>query len=102
MLKHGAPIAGRSPPSRGPRARPAVHFWAPAFKWGITFANIADLQRPAEKVSVPQQTGGRAPGCAAARGTAQPGCDSAGGAASMARRRSSRAHRPAPAAAVAR
>lgn len=35
--------------------RPAVHFWAPTFKWGITFANIADLQRPADKISVPQQ-----------------------------------------------
>ena len=34
-----------------------VHFWAPTFKWGITFANIADLQRPPEKVSYAQQSG---------------------------------------------
>jgi hypothetical protein len=34
-----------------------VHFWAPTFKWGITFANIADLQRPPEKLSYPQQIG---------------------------------------------
>ncbi|GMH39577.1 hypothetical protein BSKO_07475 [Bryopsis sp. KO-2023] len=32
-----------------------VFFWAPTFKWGISMANIADLQRPAEKVSYPQQ-----------------------------------------------
>lgn len=36
---------------------PAVHFWAPTFKWGISIANIADMQRPAEKVSTPQQCG---------------------------------------------
>lgn len=36
---------------------PTVHFWAPSFKWFITFANIADLSRPVEKVSVPQQSG---------------------------------------------
>lgn len=35
----------------------AVHFWAPAFKWGITFANIADMKRPADKISTPQQCG---------------------------------------------
>lgn len=35
----------------------AVFFWAPTFKWGISFANIADLQRPPEKVSLPQQGG---------------------------------------------
>lgn len=35
----------------------AVHFWAPTFKWGISIANIADMQRPAEKVSTPQQCG---------------------------------------------
>jgi hypothetical protein len=36
---------------------PAVHFWAPTFKWGISIANIADMARPAEKVSTPQQCG---------------------------------------------
>lgn len=35
----------------------AVHFWAPTFKWGISLANIADMQRPADKISVPQQCG---------------------------------------------
>lgn len=39
-----------------PAGPKTIHFWAPAFKWGITFANIADLQRPADKVSVPQQS----------------------------------------------
>lgn len=32
-----------------------IHFWAPTFKWGITIANIADFQRPAELISYPQQ-----------------------------------------------
>lgn len=32
-----------------------IHFWAPAFKWGISLANIADLKRPADKVSLEQQ-----------------------------------------------
>jgi mitochondrial pyruvate carrier 2 len=32
-----------------------IHFWAPTFKWCITIANIADLARPVEKVSTPQQ-----------------------------------------------
>lgn len=41
---------------------PAVHFWAPTFKWGISIANIADMQRPAEKVSTPQQCGTRGGG----------------------------------------
>lgn len=38
-----------------PAGPKTIHFWAPAFKWGITFANIADMQRPAEKISTPQQ-----------------------------------------------
>ncbi|GAB5032939.1 mitochondrial pyruvate carrier 2-like [Nannochloropsis oceanica] len=32
-----------------------IHFWAPSFKWGISLANIADFNRPAEFISVPQQ-----------------------------------------------
>lgn len=36
-----------------------VFFWAPTFKWGISIANIADLQRPPEKISMPQQSGER-------------------------------------------
>lgn len=38
-----------------PAGPKTIHFWAPTFKWGITFANIADLQRPPDKISVPQQ-----------------------------------------------
>jgi len=33
----------------------AVHFWAPTTKWLISIANIADLARPVEKMSLPQQ-----------------------------------------------
>ena len=40
-----------------PRCARVVHFWAPTAKWLITAANIADLQRPVEKLSIPQQTG---------------------------------------------
>ncbi|GMI57083.1 hypothetical protein ScalyP_jg10636 [Parmales sp. scaly parma] len=32
-----------------------IHFWAPTFKWCITIANIADLSRPIDQVSTPQQ-----------------------------------------------
>ena len=32
-----------------------VFFWAPTFKWMITFSNIGDMQKPAEKVSANQQ-----------------------------------------------
>lgn len=38
-----------------PAGPQTIHFWAPTFKWGITFANIADFQRPAEYISYPQQ-----------------------------------------------
>jgi hypothetical protein len=38
-----------------PAGPKTIHFWAPTFKWGISIANIADLQRPADKISVPQQ-----------------------------------------------
>eukprot|EP00245_Coleochaete_scutata_P016028 TRINITY_DN734_c0_g1_i1.p1 TRINITY_DN734_c0_g1~~TRINITY_DN734_c0_g1_i1.p1 ORF type:complete len:111 (-),score=13.26 TRINITY_DN734_c0_g1_i1:530-862(-) len=36
----------------GPRT---IFFWAPTFKWGISFANIADFQKPPERISLPQQ-----------------------------------------------
>lgn len=52
---HATYATPRAPYNSSPRFF-AVHFWAPTFKWGITFANIADLQRPADKVSYPQQT----------------------------------------------
>jgi hypothetical protein len=38
-----------------PAGPKTIHFWAPTFKWGITFANIADFQRPPESISTPQQ-----------------------------------------------
>ncbi|RHZ19835.1 hypothetical protein DYB37_008304 [Aphanomyces astaci] len=33
----------------------AVHFWAPAFKWGITIANIADMNKNPDLLSMNQQ-----------------------------------------------
>ncbi|CAJ0642557.1 16351_t:CDS:2 [Entrophospora sp. SA101] len=36
-----------------------VHFWAPAFKWGLVIAGISDMKRPAEKLSVSQNVGNR-------------------------------------------
>jgi len=33
-----------------------VHFWAPMSKWLIGFANLIDLHRPTDHVSVPQYT----------------------------------------------
>lgn len=38
-----------------PAGPKTIHFWAPTFKWGISIANVADLQRPADKISYPQQ-----------------------------------------------
>ena len=32
-----------------------IHFWAPTTKWLISAANIADLHRPVEKMSMAQQ-----------------------------------------------
>lgn len=32
-----------------------IFFWAPTFKWFITFSNLKDLERPAENVSPYQQ-----------------------------------------------
>ncbi|KAE9033245.1 hypothetical protein PR003_g8519 [Phytophthora rubi] len=34
----------------------AVHFWAPTFKWAISIANVADMRRSPETISVAQQT----------------------------------------------
>jgi len=33
-----------------------IHFWAPAWKWGLVAAGIADLKKPAENISRPQST----------------------------------------------
>jgi hypothetical protein len=31
-----------------------IFFWAPTFKWMITFANIADMKKPPELLSANQ------------------------------------------------
>ncbi|XP_041699891.1 mitochondrial pyruvate carrier 2 [Coregonus clupeaformis] len=35
----------------GPRT---IFFWAPMFKWGLVGAGLADMSRPAEKLSISQ------------------------------------------------
>jgi len=40
-----------------------VFFWAPTFKWMITFSNINDLKKPAELISANQQIAIFATGC---------------------------------------
>lgn len=37
-----------------PAGPKTIFFWAPAFKWGLVIAGLADLQRPAESISIPQ------------------------------------------------
>ncbi|UVC54233.1 light induced protein like protein [Theileria orientalis] len=32
-----------------------IHFYAPTFKWTISLANLSDINRPVELMSVPQQ-----------------------------------------------
>lgn len=39
-----------------PAGPKTIHFWAPAFKWGLVIAGIADYARPAEKLSPAQST----------------------------------------------
>lgn len=54
------PFVSSSPFIRGMAEHPAgpftIHFWAPTAKWLISAANIADVNRPVEKMSAPQQT----------------------------------------------
>ena len=33
-----------------------IFFWAPAFKWALVIAGIADMTRPAERLSITQST----------------------------------------------
>ena len=40
---------------RHPAGPFTIFFWAPTFKWSITFANIGDMKKPAEKISPHQQ-----------------------------------------------
>ncbi|KAJ8407283.1 hypothetical protein AAFF_G00278570 [Aldrovandia affinis] len=37
-----------------PAGPKTVFFWAPIFKWGLVLAGLADMTRPAEKLSVSQ------------------------------------------------
>ncbi|OXA37031.1 mitochondrial pyruvate carrier 2 [Folsomia candida] len=37
-----------------PAGPKTVFFWCPLFKWGLVMAGIGDLQRPADKISIPQ------------------------------------------------
>ncbi|KAJ7363392.1 Mitochondrial pyruvate carrier 2 [Desmophyllum pertusum] len=41
---------------KSPAGPQTIFFWAPAFKWGLVFAGIADLARPADKLSPSQST----------------------------------------------
>lgn len=38
-----------------PAGPKTIFFWAPTFKWGITIANLSDLQRDPDDVSLPMQ-----------------------------------------------
>ncbi|KAL7421500.1 Mitochondrial pyruvate carrier 2 [Cryptotrichosporon argae] len=37
-----------------PAGPKTIFFWAPLAKWGLVAAGVKDLQRPADKLSVPQ------------------------------------------------
>ncbi|KAI5449634.1 Mitochondrial pyruvate carrier 2 [Naganishia albida] len=37
-----------------PAGPKTIFFWAPVAKWGLVIAGLKDLQRPASKLSVPQ------------------------------------------------
>jgi len=50
-----------------PAGPQTVFFWSPIFKWGLVIAGIGDLQRPAEKISIPQTSALTATGCIWAR-----------------------------------
>ncbi|KAK3735831.1 hypothetical protein QZH41_019932 [Actinostola sp. cb2023] len=39
-----------------PAGPKTIFFWAPAFKWGLVMAGIADLARPADRLSLTQST----------------------------------------------
>jgi hypothetical protein len=40
-----------------PAGPKTIFFWAPAMKWGLVIAGLGDLQRPADKLSLPQTFG---------------------------------------------
>ncbi|KAL5965710.1 Mitochondrial pyruvate carrier 2 [Taenia solium] len=58
LVKAGDKICPTSmlPVWNHPAGPKTVFFWAPTFKWGLVIAGLADLTRPAEKVSVFQST----------------------------------------------
>lgn len=37
-----------------PAGPKTIFFWSPLFKWSLVIAGLGDLQRPAEKISIPQ------------------------------------------------
>ncbi|KAG2231876.1 mitochondrial pyruvate carrier [Thamnidium elegans] len=37
-----------------PAGPKTIHFWAPAFKWGLVIAGLSDLQKPADQLSLSQ------------------------------------------------
>ncbi|XP_010538750.1 PREDICTED: mitochondrial pyruvate carrier 4-like [Tarenaya hassleriana] len=39
-----------------PAGPKTIFFWAPAFKWGLTIANVVDFEKPPDELSYPQQT----------------------------------------------
>ncbi|XP_057306297.1 mitochondrial pyruvate carrier 2-like isoform X1 [Hydractinia symbiolongicarpus] len=39
-----------------PAGLKTIHFWAPAFKWGLVIAGISDTYRPPEKLSFSQSS----------------------------------------------
>ena len=57
----GLPFISNNPRLKGLLEHPAgpftIHFWAPTAKWLISAANIADVNRPVEKMAKPQQAG---------------------------------------------
>ncbi|XP_018584671.2 mitochondrial pyruvate carrier 2-like [Scleropages formosus] len=52
-IEHSLPAKLR-PFYNHPAGPKTVFFWAPMFKWGLVLAGLADLTRPAEKLSTSQ------------------------------------------------
>eukprot|EP01122_Echinamoeba_exundans_P008044 TRINITY_DN2590_c0_g2_i1.p2 TRINITY_DN2590_c0_g2~~TRINITY_DN2590_c0_g2_i1.p2 ORF type:complete len:134 (-),score=27.35 TRINITY_DN2590_c0_g2_i1:67-426(-) len=54
-----------------PAGPKTIHFWAPAMKWGLVIAGLADINRPPERISGPQATALSATGLIWARYSTQ-------------------------------
>ncbi|KAG7275925.1 hypothetical protein CRUP_011375 [Coryphaenoides rupestris] len=52
-VEHALPAKLR-PLYNHPAGPKTVFFWAPMFKWGLVMAGLADMSRPAEKLSLSQ------------------------------------------------